>query len=146
MNRSKAIALCAMAAVLFAFVALAADYRESTTTGTMTTWRRAHTVSIANPYLGVPTIVFREEDRIRLPDGTTIAGPGVRDPEIRVSMDAPLTEFPLRHPATGEIIGTARHQDLYVMLYSLYLDLAAKRDVAAQLTSAPMIETGSVTP
>lgn len=116
----------------------AADYRESTVSGEMTTWRRAANVTISNPYNGVPVLIFYEEDKIRLPNGSIMSGPGVRDPQIKVNFDTPLAEFPLRHPVTGEVIGTAKHQDLYVLLYSLYLDLAAKRD--ASLYVAPFID------
>lgn len=153
MKRTALIIIGLLSGVTLA--ALAADYRESSVTGAMTTWRRAANVTISNPYGGIPTLTFYEEDKIRLPDGTTMSGPGVRDPQIRISFNVPLTEFPLVNPATGEQIGMARHQDLYVLLYSLYLDLAAKRDAALvtpppanppitdMVDSAPMIESGS---
>lgn len=121
----------AMVAALVACVIVAgyaADYRESTTNGQMTTWRRAANITISNPADGVPSIVFYEEDKIRLPNGSLMSGPGVRDPQIKADLKDPLTEFPLINPATGEVIGVARYQDLYVVLYSLYLHLAAKRD------------------
>ena len=38
------------------------------------------------------------------------------------------TEFPLLNPVTGEQIGTAKYQDIYVMLHSLYYYLADVRD------------------
>jgi len=46
-------------------------------------------------------------------------------------------EFPLRNPATNEIIEgqTMTYQDLYVGLYSLYWYLALERD--AQVAANP---------
>ena len=44
----------------------------------------------------------------------------------------PADTFPVLNPNTGAATGqTATHLDLYRLLYSLYMDLAAKRDAAA---------------
>ena len=44
----------------------------------------------------------------------------------------PADTFALLNPNTGAATGqTATHADLYRLLYSLYMDLAAKRDAAA---------------
>lgn len=48
-------------------------------------------------------------------------------------------EFPLRNPATNEIIEgqTMTYQDLYVGLFSLYWHLALERDAAAANPETP---------
>ncbi len=103
-----------------------ADYRE--TTGTVTTWRRIGRVQIDNP-LNNPdkTIRFLEEDAVRKADGSVTVS---RASEVALPL-IPLTySFPLRNPNTGDLIGaqTATLNDLYTALYSLYRDLAARRD------------------
>ena len=47
--------------------------------------------------------------------------------------DSAETEFTLVHPLTGDVMGTAQYQQLYLMLHSLYLHVAAERDAAEAL-------------
>ena len=69
-------------------------------------------------------ITFEEEQVIVI--GTKVSS------SVSGSVSAPLVPaevFALLNPATGAATGqTATHADLYRMLYSLYVDLATKRD------------------
>jgi hypothetical protein len=102
-----------------------ADYRQKQ--GSATSWRRAAQVTIHNPRNGQPTINFVEQDVVVLgneefhrQNAGMVAG----------TFD-PQATFPLVSPITGQQFGTAKQEDLYVLLHSLYLHLAAKRDTGA---------------
>ena len=101
------------------------NYNESTQTGDVTTWRRCYTINVINPYRQTPAIQFHEEDITSLPDGRTTV---VNNTSCAADMSAPNTQFNLIHPETGAVIGTATYQEVYVMLFSLYMDTAIKRD------------------
>lgn len=104
------------------------DYRQQTAEAT--TWRRARQVVIANERDAVPSVVFKEEDVVRL-----ISGEEYRTPSAGFVAGTfnPTEQFPLVNPSTGETTGTtATHADLYVLLHSLYLHLAAQRDASGQ--------------
>lgn len=103
------------------------DYRESTST--TKSWRRAYSVRLDNP-INDPnerSVVFSEEDVVEMGDRT------ITTPVSTVrSGFTPEATFELVNPLTGELLGqTVSHQELYIMLASLYLDLAAARDLAA---------------
>lgn len=112
------------------------NYQETTINGEVKTWRRAHTLTILNPYNRIPTIKCDEEDLAMLPDGRMMV---VNNTVVESAFTDPAKEFPLIHPATGQVIGTAMYQDLYVLLSSLYLHLAGERDYL--LANPVIIET-----
>lgn len=60
-----------------------------------------------------------------LPDGRTMV---VNNTAVEGVFSSPFEEFALIHPETGQVIGAAKYQDLYVLISSLYLHLAGKRD------------------
>lgn len=98
------------------------NYNESTVTGT--SWQRCHTVTIRNPLGGAPKIEFAEERVIAL-DGedmqTWVEGCS--------KSFSPTGQFPLLDPETNLPTGlTMTHADLYMALYSLYMQTAAERD------------------
>lgn len=104
------------------------NYKQSAVTGE--TWQRAVRVVVENPYEGgVPAVTFVEEQLINLPGEVITRASG--------SVSEPFTPanagevFNLVHPETGAVLGTATYQDVYVMLHSLYLHVAAKRDAEA---------------
>ena len=103
-----------------------ANYKEVTVAGAK--WVRAWQVNIENKYGQVPKCTFFEETIVEVGDGEPVSKliPG----QIQEMFSDPTTEFNLIHPVTGDVIGTATYQDIYVVLSSLYLDLAAKRDAA----------------
>lgn len=72
-------------------------------------------------------ITFEEEQVIVIGTRTTTSVAGnVGGPLV------PTDTFALLNPNTGAATGqSATHLDLYRMLYSLYVDLATKRDAAA---------------
>jgi len=116
------------------------DYKETTETIARKEWRRAENVVISNPFQGMPTITFNEENMICLGDSAYLPGPGVTDPKVQADFSDSTKEFPLLHPVTGEVIGTAKYQDIYVMVYSLYMALAAERDVKMIADAQPVEE------
>ena len=109
------------------------DYRSSTEEAT--THRRAFAVHLQNPY-GDPAgsgILFEEEDVLVIGDRTIKITTGNVG-----SGFMPGETFALLDPTTGAPTGaTASHLDVYVLLNSLYIDLALKRDAAEAAADAP---------
>lgn len=99
-----------------------ADYKETTTLAKE--WQRCRTVTISNPLGGTPVISFEEERLIQMSDGVArraAAGCGRKF--------NPTGTFPLLDPFTNEPIGPSMtHAELYVALYSLYMQTAVERD------------------
>lgn len=110
-----------------------ADYRETSIAGT--SYTRGHSLYFENPANSNPSLLIREETVINLADRTIYEPAG----EIRKVVTDLSVEFPLRNPATNEIIEgqTMTYQDLYVGLYSLYWYLALERDAAAANPETP---------
>jgi hypothetical protein len=100
-----------------------ANYQE--TTGSGTSWRRAKQVLIKNPLdTSQKPIMFFEED-------VAIVGDKQFTSEGHIVSTNYDPEYPinLRDPETGEKTGNVVTQALvYQALYSLYLDLAERRD------------------
>lgn len=101
-----------------------ADYRESSIAGT--SYTRGRSMYFENPANSSPSLLIREETVINLADRVITEHAG----EIRKVVDDLSVEFPLRNPATNEIIEgqSMTYQDLYVGLFSLYWKLALDRD------------------
>lgn len=98
------------------------NYQQTTVAGE--SWTRCHTVTIHNPLAGVPAIAFSEE-RVTLLDGETLHR---WTDTLRKDFDM-AGSFPLLDPATNATTGaTMTHAQLYVALYSLYMQTAAERD------------------
>jgi hypothetical protein len=102
-----------------------ANYKQATLAAQ--TWQRAKQVTITNTYDAVPTIAFQEEQVIDINGKLTLQDIGV----ITKDLSTPTASFKLVSPVDGSVLGTATYQDVYVMLSSLYLDLATKRDLAS---------------
>lgn len=111
------------------------DYRESSVTGT--SYTRGRSLYFENPLGSTPSLLIREETVINLTDRVITEHAG----EIRKSVDDLSVSFPLRNPATNEIIEgqSMTYQDLYVGLFSLYWHLALARDAeeAAKAQETP---------
>ena len=103
-----------------------ADYKQATVSGTL--WQRASQIIFNNPINGMPGVEFQEEQAVTVGDQTITNKVG----NLHANFDNPMGTFNLINPMDGTVIGTAHYQDVYVMVYSLYLDLATKRDAAAQ--------------
>ena len=93
-------------------------HRESTVSGT--TWDRSYQVVIGNPLNGVPFISFKKERVTEMSDGAVTNTP---IGEARADFTTPTAEFNLINPDTGDVLGTATHQQVYLMLYGLFLSL-----------------------
>lgn len=98
------------------------DYKESAVSGT--SWQRAVRVVVENPYNGAPSINFVEEKAINLGDKV------ITQPIANLSCPFdPQATFPGLDPSTGLPVGRdITHAEVYVLLFSLYMDLAKKRD------------------
>ena len=98
------------------------EYNETDVTGSA--YQRCYQVVIDNPLSGVPTIRF-DEERVVVATGApsrTPLGP------LAVAFD-PAATIPLIDPQTGEPTGESiTHRELYVALYSGYIEQAAARD------------------
>lgn len=105
------------------------DYRETSVAGT--SYTRGRSIYLENPLGSLPSLLVREETVINLADRVITEHAG----EIRKVVNDLSVEFPLRNPATNEIIEgqSMTYQDLYVGLFSLYWHLALERDAAAQV-------------
>ena len=99
-----------------------ADYKESGLTGTQ--WQRCKTVVINNPLVGNKSVYFDEERVISLD------GQDLRQPigGCSKAFDA-AGSFPLLDPSNNMPLGQSMtHTELYVALYSLYMQTALERD------------------
>ncbi len=112
------------------------DYKQTTLAGTAYT--RANAVTVANPLTGVKAINFFEEQVVNLGDEVMLRPQGgFQEP---FTDDNAGTEFPLLNPQDSTPLGaTATYTELYVMLHSLYLHLAKRRDEALQTPIEPVV-------
>lgn len=97
------------------------DYKADTIKGK----QRAFEMLVKNPDGGIPTIDFSEELVVR--DGDTV----IYQKDTGHATDSltdPAEVVQLVNPVTGEVIGEFTYQDYYVMSYSVYRHVAAKRD------------------
>lgn len=99
------------------------DYKETSVTGT--SWQRCNCVHIDNPHAGQPMVTFAEEVVATLGADTFIK-PAT---QIVFPFD-PDEVINLIDPATGAPAGTMACGQVYVALYSYYLQKAAERDAA----------------
>jgi hypothetical protein len=100
------------------------DYKESSLSGTE--WQRCNVVVVTNPLGGKPKIAF-EEERVFSVGGRVIKE-GIGG---CLKAFAPDGAFPLLYPATNLPTGMSMtHTELYVALYSLYMQTAMERDAA----------------
>lgn len=103
-----------------------ANYNETNVTGT--TWQRCHKIEIRNPNGGSKSAIFFEEEITSLENGRVIQEPITN---IQEQFSDPMKTIELLNPETGDQLGnTVTYQDVYVILYSLYMQLAAARDAA----------------
>lgn len=88
------------------------------------TWVRSHEVVISNPLDGLPGITFRKELVRETSDG---ARTSTTLEDVRSAFGSPETDFDLINPETGQVIGRATHQQVYIMLHSLFISLDSAR-------------------
>lgn len=100
------------------------DYHQSTVSGER--WQRCNHIEINNPSGDTPSIRFDEETPIGLADGTSV---GLPAGNITRAFNDPTAAIPLRDPTTGDAVGAKiTHGEIYAILWSLYMALAAERD------------------
>ena len=107
------------------------NYNEQSGTGQ--SWQRCNNVMISNPLDGTPYAVFQEEIVVQM-------GPNkLRQPLTSCSkLFEPTTMVDIIDPSTGNATGEQfSHYDLYVYLYSLYINTAKERDLGAINTAVP---------
>lgn len=113
------------------------NYNESTLAGT--SWQRCKAMYISNPLDPQPGLdgkimgayaSFDEEQVVLLDTGEKFKR---SVGSFAVEFDPVSGQFPVLNPETGVPTGsTITHQELYAILYSLYIDSATKRDLANQ--------------
>jgi hypothetical protein len=103
-------------------------YKEKSVTGQ--SWTRSFQVIIENKLNETPYIRFDEEEVFVVGDNTITQFKGDRV-AAPFSQETAGIEFPLMNPITNEVIAnqTAKYEDIFVLLYSLYHHLAEKRDI-----------------
>ena len=83
-------------------------------------WIRSNNASLSNPYNGIPTITFDQEVMASFADGTIASLGGINS--VSQSLADPTTTINLVNPADGTtVLGTITYEQIYVMLYSLYV-------------------------
>lgn len=102
-----------------------ANYRQQSIDGTVSDYQRSNKVIVTNELDDIPEITFMEQIITSLPDGRKIKT-GID--KCTDKMVDPMEAFDLLNPTDDTVIGTAHYQDAYVLLYSLYRYVAAKRD------------------
>ena len=91
-------------------------------------WVRAKKVTIHNEYQSVPSIVFTEEEITDF--GNQIQRREIG--EVSQNFSSPEGTFDVIDPVSGDVIRTATYQEAYVLLSSLYIDIATMRDLSNQ--------------
>lgn len=95
------------------------NYLEQSVAGTK--WRRYASVSVSNPYGGLPAIHIGAEDVALMGDDPV---PVVLSRAPIVAQFDPAGVIPLRNPETGELIGATMTQaEIYMVLYSVCREL-----------------------
>jgi hypothetical protein len=99
------------------------DYRESTLSGT--SWTRARSLYLENPFNSAPSVLIREEEILNLGDRQISQPAG----EINLTITDMTELVPLRNPETGELTGDSiAVGTVYQALYSFYWAKALERD------------------
>jgi hypothetical protein len=93
-----------------------------------TKFLRSNGAAISNPYNGIPSIEFMRETIATFTDNPGVVvdlGPAT---SIHGDLSVPTTQFNLINPIDGTtVVGTATYQDVYVILYSLYMSMQAQQ-------------------
>ena len=99
-----------------------ANYNETDVTGTE--YQRCFSVVINNVLNQIPEIIFKEEKVLNLSTGKMSIGCGYCAKQYNAD-----SEFSILNIADNTDTGsTMTHKDLYIALYSLYVQTAAERD------------------
>ncbi|CAB4136579.1 hypothetical protein UFOVP306_32 [uncultured Caudovirales phage] len=103
-----------------------ANYNETSVAGNI--WTRCSSVHIVNNYGATPQIIFGEQQLIELNNLPSMVTSG--GTSCSASFDA-SANIAMLDPATGNATGqTVTQQELYNILYSLYIATAKARDAS----------------
>lgn len=99
-----------------------ANYKETTTEGTITKWNRARQIVLDNPHNSPPSVMCYETEITKYPDES------VQEKNIgslQYSMTDPTVEIPLIDPETFEPTEqTMKAGEIWLAMASVYLWLA----------------------
>lgn len=111
-----------------------ANYKEQIGTGSA--WTRCKAIAIENPLSGLAYVNFTETRCASVGEFSSEQFTGVLHKEFN-----PSEEIELRDPSTGEAVGaTMTHGELYVALYSLYIQTATERDAAVAAAASAAVQ------
>lgn len=102
-----------------------ADYQETVISGT--SYKRANEVFISNPLNGAKTIRFSEELVVNISGTLQRVPQSVFD--VILTDANKSTPINVIDPASGATISQMTYEQIYGILFSLYLDSANKRDI-----------------
>ena len=116
-----------------------ANYNESNVTGTK--WTRSSGGTFGNPYQGMPSIYFSEEEVILLADGTVVKQSIGRPPQgvLGATLSDPTKVFNVLDPSTQAVVGTSTYQEVFNLIHSLYMALATERDIPVVVIPPPVM-------
>lgn len=100
-------------------------YQKTDTTEVKSEWQRCDGITMTRPLNGAPTVVFSEEKVTQFGDRE------FREPTggIGIQVTDMSKKFDIYNPITQEKTGgQMSYQDLYILLYSIYLTKAIERD------------------
>ena len=101
-----------------------ADYQETTISGT--SYKRANEVFISNPLNGAKTVRFSEELVINISGTPQRVPQGVFD--VILTDDNKSTLIDVIDLTSGATVSQMTYEQVYCVLHSLYLKVAADRD------------------
>lgn len=114
------------------------NYKETNEQGQV--WTRCYRVEVSNPYNGIQSVNMMEETIISIA-GETITKPG----RLLTKEFSAGETVELVNPNNGEPLGISiTHQDLYVMMYSLWLKTAKERDAVDASFTLPTVAPNEV--
>lgn len=100
------------------------NYKETSISGSE--YQRARLITITNEHNSPNTITFIEE-KIKF-IGTEHYHMDVSKLSETLTQDNASTTIDLLNPVDDSVIGSATYQQLYILMYSLYMKLANERD------------------
>lgn len=102
---------------------MSTNYQEAAVSGTK--WKRCVRLVCNNPYEGVPSVRFEEEEAISVGDQTLTFPIN----QMFTKSFSAGGSFPILNPANGVPTGVSMsHTELVTVLYSLYIACATERD------------------
>ena len=103
-----------------------ANYNQNIVNGDSVSWTRPFRIEIDNPHNETPTVTYREEIMVALPDGSHFSRP-VSVISRKASQDY---TFDLLNPATGQPLGQQMTElQMQVAIYSHYIAVSKQRDL-----------------